>query len=182
MTAAFFGDGTRNNGQFFECMNMAQLWKLPIIFVVENNKWPSAWPTTAPPVTRRSGAKQRPSAWPKAKSIWNGRSGRASCHSASRAGTGRGRSDLAGMPHLPLPWSLPRRPGRTPRRTRETVRAQSDPLKALEGSDGPGLGSSDELRAIEKEIDGIVEDCVEFALSAPEPDPAELTRYIWAED
>ena len=39
VTAAFFGDGTCNNGQFFECLNMAQLWKLPIIFVVENNKW-----------------------------------------------------------------------------------------------------------------------------------------------
>ena len=44
------------------------------------------------------------------------------------------------------------------------------------------LVSSDELRSIEKEIDAIVHDCVEFALSAPEPDPAELTRYIWAED
>ena len=39
VTAAFFGDGTCNIGQFYECLNMAQLWKLPIIFVVENNKW-----------------------------------------------------------------------------------------------------------------------------------------------
>lgn len=39
VTVAFFGDGTTNNGQFFECLNMAVLWKLPIIFVVENNQW-----------------------------------------------------------------------------------------------------------------------------------------------
>lgn len=39
VTAAFFGDGTCNIGQFYECLNMASLWKLPIIFVVENNKW-----------------------------------------------------------------------------------------------------------------------------------------------
>ena len=45
-----------------------------------------------------------------------------------------------------------------------------------------GLVSADELRAIEKEIDAEVGDCVDFALSAPEPDPEELTRYIWAED
>ena len=38
VTAAFFGDGTCNIGQFYECLNMAQLWKLPILFVVENNK------------------------------------------------------------------------------------------------------------------------------------------------
>ena len=56
-------------------------------------------------------------------------------------------------------------------------------MKALERDlTGQGLVNSDELRAIEKEIDGVVEDCVEFALAAPEPDPAELTRYIWAED
>jgi pyruvate dehydrogenase E1 component alpha subunit len=39
VTACFFGDGTSNNGQFYECLNMAVLWKLPMIFVVENNQW-----------------------------------------------------------------------------------------------------------------------------------------------
>jgi pyruvate dehydrogenase E1 component alpha subunit len=44
------------------------------------------------------------------------------------------------------------------------------------------LATAEELKGIEKEIDAEVADCVEFALSAPEPKPEELTRYIWAED
>ena len=44
------------------------------------------------------------------------------------------------------------------------------------------LATAEELKAIEKEIDAEVADCVEFALAAPEPKPEELTRYIWAED
>ena len=40
----------------------------------------------------------------------------------------------------------------------------------------------DEGRAIEKEIDTEVADAVEFALGAPEPDPNELTKFIWADD
>ncbi|KAL6985510.1 pyruvate dehydrogenase (acetyl-transferring) [Sarracenia purpurea var. burkii] len=39
VTVTFFVDGTCNNGQFFECLNMAALWKLPIVFVVKNNLW-----------------------------------------------------------------------------------------------------------------------------------------------
>jgi pyruvate dehydrogenase E1 component alpha subunit len=39
VVVCFFGDGTTNNGQFYECLNMSALWKLPIIFVVENNQW-----------------------------------------------------------------------------------------------------------------------------------------------
>jgi pyruvate dehydrogenase E1 component alpha subunit len=45
-----------------------------------------------------------------------------------------------------------------------------------------GLVSVDELKAVDKEVDAEVADCVEFALAAPDPNPEELTRYIWAED
>lgn len=39
VVACFFGDGAVNQGTFHECLNLASLWKLPIIFVCENNRW-----------------------------------------------------------------------------------------------------------------------------------------------
>jgi len=61
--------------------------------------------------------------------------------------------------------------------------AKRDPIKALAARlIEQNLASAEELKAIEQEIDAEVADCVEFALAAPEPKPAELTRYIWAED
>ena len=47
VAVCFFGDGASNRGPVHEVMNMASAWKLPIIFVVENNQWASTTPQTA---------------------------------------------------------------------------------------------------------------------------------------
>jgi len=61
--------------------------------------------------------------------------------------------------------------------------ATRDPIKKLKNDlIAAGLFSVEELKNIEKEIDLEVNDAVEFALNAPEPDPSELTKYIWAEN
>ena len=46
VAAAFFGDGATNTGAFHESMNLAQLWKLPMLFVLENNGWAESTPAT----------------------------------------------------------------------------------------------------------------------------------------
>jgi pyruvate dehydrogenase E1 component alpha subunit len=61
--------------------------------------------------------------------------------------------------------------------------AKRDPIKQLAAHlVSQQLATPEELKAIEKEIDAEITDCVDFALAAPEPKPEELTRYIWAED
>ncbi|MEB3176815.1 MAG: thiamine pyrophosphate-dependent enzyme, partial [Synechococcus sp.] len=61
--------------------------------------------------------------------------------------------------------------------------AERDPIKAFHAEMlNRGVLSADDMAAIDQEIDAEVREAVEFALAAPEPDPSELTRYIWAED
>ena len=184
VTAAFFGDGTCNNGQFYECLNMAQLWKLPIIFVVENNKWAIGM--------AHNRATSDPEIWRKADAFgmageevdgMNVLSVRAATQRAlNRARAGEGPTLIECLTYRFRGHSLAD-PDELRSEEEKEFWTKRDPIKQLERDlELMNLASSEELRAIEKEIDKEINDAVEFALNAPEPDPKELTKYIWAED
>jgi len=184
VTAAFFGDGTCNNGQFYECLNMAQLWKLPIIFVVENNKWAIGM--------AHDRATSEPEIWRKAEAF--GMKGEevdgmnvlavreATQRALQRARNGEGPTLLECLTYRFRGHSLAD-PDELRSEEEKNFWASRDPIKQFE-SDllKSNFASTEELRSIEKEIDKEVTDSVEFALNAPEPDPNELTNYIWAEE
>ncbi len=184
VTAAFFGDGTCNNGQFFECLNMAQLWKLPIIFVVENNKWAIGM--------AHNRATSDPEIWRKADAF--GMKGEevdgmdvlavrgAAERAIKRARAGEGPTLLECLTYRFRGHSLAD-PDELRKAEEKEFWAKRDPLKKLEHDLlEANLASEKELRAIEKEIDSEMNDAIEFALNAPEPNAKDLTRYIWAED
>ena len=184
VTAAFFGDGTCNIGQFYECLNMAALWKLPILFVVENNKWAIGMD--------HDRATSHPEIWRKAAAF--GMAGeevdgmdvlavRAAAQRAiERARAGEGPTVLECLTYRFRGHSLAD-PDELRAEAEKEFWAQRDPIKRLAADlIAQSLATAEELKAIEKEIDAEVADCVEFALAAPEPKPEELTRYIWAED
>ncbi len=183
VTAAFFGDGTCNNGQFFECLNMAQLWKLPILFVVENNKWAIGM--------AHDRATSEPEIWRKASAF--GMAGEevdgmdvlavrgAAQRAIERAREGKGPTLLECLTYRFRGHSLAD-PDELRAAEEKQFWSEKDPLKALERDLlNSSFAKAEELRVIEKEIDAEVEDAVEFALNAPDPNPEELTRYIWAE-
>ncbi|WP_320665109.1 pyruvate dehydrogenase (acetyl-transferring) E1 component subunit alpha [Prochlorococcus sp. MIT 1223] len=183
VTAAFFGDGTCNNGQFFECLNMAQLWKLPIIFVVENNKWAIGMAhdraTSDPEIWRKADAFGMKGEEVDGMDVLAVRG--AAQRALERARAGEGPTLLECLTYRFRGHSLAD-PDELRSAEEKEFWATRDPLKKLE-SDliDLGIASLNDLREIEKEIDTEVKDAIEFALSAPEPKPEELTNYIWAE-
>ncbi len=184
VTAAFFGDGTCNNGQFFECLNMAALWKLPILFVVENNKWAIGMAhdraTSDPEIWRKAAAFGMAGEEVDGMDVLAVRA--AAQRAVERARAGEGPTLLECLTYRFRGHSLAD-PDELRSEAEKEFWAQRDPIKALAAHlTSHGLASADELKEIEKEIDAEVADAVSFALAAPEPDPAELTRYIWAED
>ncbi len=183
VTAAFFGDGTCNIGQFYECLNMAQLWKLPILFVVENNKWAIGM--------AHDRATSEPEIWRKADAF--GMKGEevdgmdvlavrgAAQRAINRARAGEGPTLIECLTYRFRGHSLAD-PDELRSAEEKEFWAKRDPLKLLEKNlTENNIVSSHELRSIEKEIDKEVNEAVEYALSAKDPDPSELTKYIWAE-
>ena len=184
VTAAFFGDGTCNNGQFYECLNMAQLWKLPIIFVVENNKWAIGMAhdraTSEPEIWRKAGAFGMPGEEVDGMNVLAVRA--ATQRALERARAGEGPTLIECLTYRFRGHSLAD-PDELRSEEEKDFWAKKDPIKQLEiDLSTRDISSTEELRNIEKEIDNQINEAVEFALNAPEPDPTELTKYIWAEE
>lgn len=184
VTAAFFGDGTCNNGQFFECLNMAALWKLPILFVVENNLWAigmaHARATSDTEIWRKAAAFGMAGEEVDGMDVLAVRA--ATSRAVERARAGEGPTLLECLTYRFRGHSLAD-PDELRSAEEKEFWQRRDPLRHLAGVlTAEGLATAAELEAIEQEIDAEVRDAVEFAIGSPEPDPAELTRYIWAED
>ncbi|CAN6475425.1 unnamed protein product [Victoria cruziana] len=183
VTLAFFGDGTCNNGQFFECLNMAALWKLPIVFVVENNLWAIGMShlraTSDPEIWKKGPAFGMPGIHVDGMDVLKVREVAKEAIARARRGEGptlvecetyrfRGHS-LADPDELRDP-------------AEKAHYAARDPIVALKKYIiENNLASEFELKAIEKKIDEVVEDSVEFADQSPLPPRSQLLENVFAD-
>lgn len=184
VTAAFFGDGTTNNGQFFECLNMAALWKLPILFVVENNKWAIGMAheraTSQPEIYRKASVFGMPGVEVDGMDVLAVRA--AAQEAVDRARAGEGPTLIECLTYRFRGHSLAD-PDELRSKAEKEAWLARDPIKKfaahlLEYQ----LASKEQLKEIETRIQAVVDDAVHFALESPEPDASELYRYIFAED
>jgi pyruvate dehydrogenase E1 component alpha subunit len=183
VTFAYFGDGAANQGQVYETYNMAELWLLPVVFVIENNQY--AMGTSVARATKSPSLWQRGAAYGIEGEEVDGMSvlavkeagQRAVAH--SRAGKGPYILEVKTYRYRGHSMSDPAK-----YRTREEVqkmRDERDPIEQVRAILLTGNhATEDDLKAIDKEIKDIVNDSAEFAKDSPEPDLAELWTDITA--
>ncbi len=184
VTVCFFGDGATNNGQFFECLNMAALWKLPIIYVVENNKWAIGM--------AHERASSQPEIYKKA-SVFNMEGYEVdgmdvlavrdvAQKAIARARAGEGPTLIEALTYRFRGHSLAD-PDELRSLEEKEFWAKRDPIVRfsqyiLENN----LATKEELEAVDKKVDEIIQDAVLFAENSPEPSPNDLFRYVFADD
>jgi pyruvate dehydrogenase E1 component alpha subunit len=178
----YLGDGAANQGQVYESFNMAELWKLPVIYVIENNRYAMGTSVT------RSSAQTDFSKRGLSFNIPGEQVNGMDVHAVKAAGDKAVAWCRAGKGPYILEMLTYRYRGHSMSdpakyRTREEVnkvRDESDPIemsrhRLIES----GWASEDELKALEKSIRDRVTEAAEFAQAGPEPDPSQLWTDIY---
>ncbi|SLN13524.1 pyruvate dehydrogenase (acetyl-transferring) E1 component subunit alpha [Ruegeria meonggei] len=183
VTFAYFGDGAANQGQVYETFNMAALWDLPVVFVIENNQY--AMGTSQARSTSTKDIYHRGEAFGIPGEIVNGMDVLAVKEAGEkavahcRAGKGPYILEIKTYRYRGHSMSDPAK-----YRTREEVqkvREQSDPIEHVRELLLSGKhASEDDLKAIDKEIKEIVNQAAEFSKESPEPSLDELWTDIYA--
>ncbi|HIK42963.1 pyruvate dehydrogenase (acetyl-transferring) E1 component subunit alpha [Thermoleptolyngbya sp. M55_K2018_002] len=184
VTACFFGDGASNNGQFFECLNMAALWKLPILFVVENNKWAIGMAhdraTSQPEIYKKASVFDMVGVEVDGMDVLAVRA--VAQEAVARARAGEGPTLIEALTYRFRGHSLAD-PDELRSKAEKEFWFARDPIKRLATHlIEQNLATDEELKAIDRKIQATVEDAVQFALESPEPNPADLYKYVFAED
>jgi len=182
VTFTYFGDGAANQGQVYESYNMAQLWNLPVIYVIENNQY--AMGTSTKRATKSPNLWERGAAYGMKGEMVDGmdvlavKAAAEKAIAACRAGDGPYILEMMTYRYRGHSMSDPAK-----YRTREEVqkvRETRDPIEHVrEMLVTGGLASDEDLKAIDKEIKAVVNESAEFSKTSPEPDASELWTDVY---
>jgi pyruvate dehydrogenase E1 component alpha subunit len=181
VSLAYFGDGAANQGQVYESFNMAELWKLPVVYVIENNRY--AMGTSVSRASAQSDFSKRGASFNIPGKQADGMDVRAVKAAADeavawcRAGNGPFILEMQTYRYRGHSMSDPAK-----YRTRdevEKVRHESDPIEQVRNRLLAAKVSEDELKKIDAEVREIVNASADFAQHDPEPDPSELWTDVY---
>ncbi len=182
VTMCFFGDGAANQGKFHEALNLAAVWRLPVVFFCENNGYgestPQVWSTPVEHIAVRAVAYGIPGLVVDGADVLAVRE--AARRAVGRARSGGGPTLIEAKTHR---WRGHFEGDPETYRTAEEVKGyeQDCPLRRLrERLVAAGLWDEARDRALEEEVRAEMDEAVAFAMASPEPDPATLARDVWA--
>jgi pyruvate dehydrogenase E1 component alpha subunit len=182
--ATYLGDGAINQGQVYESFNMAALWKLPVLYVIENNKYGMgtsvARASAHTDLFNRGHAYGIPGEEVDGMNVVTVNAAAKKAIDHIRSGKGPYILEMSTYRYRGHSMSDPAK-----YRTKEEVqkmRSERDPIDQVRALllDGKHA-SEDDLKEIDKEVKAIVSDAAEFAQQSPEPDPSELWTDVLVE-
>lgn len=184
VTFTYFGDGAANQGQVYETYNMAELWDLPVVFVIENNQYAMGTSVTRSTKSMtlfgRGEAFGIPGERVDGMDVLAVKAAGEKAVAHCRAGKGPYILEVMTYRYRGHSMSDPAK-----YRSREEVQKVRDERDAIEHVREILLqgkhASEDDLKSIDKEIKEIVNKAAEFAKESPEPDLGELWTDIYAE-
>jgi len=184
VSATFFGEGASNQGQVYEAFNMAELWKLPVIYVIENNGYAMGTSlkraAAETHLYRRGRSFNIPGEEVDGMDVAQVREASARAAQWCRDGNGPVILEMKTYRYRGHSMSDPAK-----YRSKDEVqkmRAEHDPIDMVRARILDGKwASEDDLKKIDREIKDIVSAAAEFAQESPEPDPKELWTDIYAE-
>ena len=183
ISVTYFGDGAANQGQVFEAFNMAALWRLPVLFVIENNQY--AMGTSVERSAAVSDLHERGRAFGipggRVDGMDVGAVVRAAREAVADLRAGKGPLLLEAMTYRYRGHSMSDPAKYRSREEVSKMRQERDPIEQARAAllDG-GHADEEALKEIDREIKATVNDAAAFALEAPEPDPARLRADVVA--
>jgi pyruvate dehydrogenase E1 component alpha subunit len=173
---AYFGDGAANQGQVYESFNMAELWKLPVIYIVENNRY--AMGTSVDRSSAQTDFAKRGISFNIAGQQVDGMDVRAVKAAGDRAvrwcREGNGPVILEMQTYRYRGHSMSDPANYRTREEVDRIRKGQDPIEQVRARLLELNVTEAELKAIDADVRGIVNKSAEFAQVAPEPDASEL--------
>jgi pyruvate dehydrogenase E1 component alpha subunit len=176
----YFGDGAANQGQVYETFNMAELWKLPIVFIIENNKY--AMGTSIERASSTTNLSQRGLSFAIPGENVDGMDVRAVRAAGGRAvayaRSGKGPMILEMMTYRYRGHSMSDPAKYRTREEVQQVRETHDPIEQVRVRLLKGGLAEDELKKIDREVRDTINAAADFALADPEPDADELMTDV----
>src|SRR6478735_162119 len=183
VSLTYFGDGAANQGQVYESFNMAKLWKLPVIYIIENNQY--AMGTSLNRASATTNLATRGSAHGIPGEQVDGMDVRAVKAAAEKAVAlcreGNGPIILEMLTYRYRGHSMSDPAKYRPKEEVDKVRTEHDPIEQVRSRLlKKGFATEESLKKVDAEVRAVVNEAAEFATNDSEPDPAELWTDVYA--